>query len=180
VTTIIKYSEVLFSKFSKLTINRRQTFTINEYKLSFPSSPHEWHELFPTLNQALETYSKINDEPRLPDKYTELTKIGIGGMGIVYKAVNNLKRVVAVKILRQHLILDKKRHQQFEREAQILASLKHKNIVQIYKAGILEEEQLYFEMEYLDGRNLREYMEDRLDQRSPISMQEALKITISI
>jgi eukaryotic-like serine/threonine-protein kinase len=65
--------------------------------------------------------------------YEVVSKLGQGGMGEVYRAHDtSLNRDVAVKTLPESFAADAERVQRFEREAQVLASLNHPNIAQIY------------------------------------------------
>ena len=65
--------------------------------------------------------------------YKVLEKIGQGGMGEVYRATDTkLNRDVALKILPQQFASDSQRMARFQREAEVLASLDHPNIGQIY------------------------------------------------
>ena len=65
--------------------------------------------------------------------YEILSLIGSGGMGEVYRVRDSkLKRDVALKILPKIFALDPERLARFEREAQVLASLNHPHIAQIY------------------------------------------------
>src|SRR4029453_3338788 len=59
--------------------------------------------------------------------------IGVGGMGEVYRATDtNLKRAVAIKVLPDAFAFDSDRLARFQREAEVLASLNHPNIAQVY------------------------------------------------
>ena len=59
--------------------------------------------------------------------------LGAGGMGEVYRATDtNLKREVAIKVLPDSFVNDASRLARFQREAEVLASLNHANIAQIY------------------------------------------------
>src|SRR5690349_5546131 len=79
--------------------------------------------------------------------YRITSKLGEGGMGAVYRARDTkLNRDVAIKMLPEAFSQDSARMQRFEREAQVLASLNHPNIAQIY--GI---EQGAIVMELVDG-----------------------------
>jgi serine/threonine protein kinase len=65
--------------------------------------------------------------------YEVTALIGAGGMGEVYQATDtNLKRAVALKVLPASLSADAERLARFQREAEVLASLNHPNIAQIY------------------------------------------------
>src|SRR5271170_548824 len=83
--------------------------------------------------------------------YEILTPIGAGGMGEVYRAKDTkLKRDVALKVLPESFANDPERMARFQREAEVLASLNHPNIAQIY--GI-EDRALV--MELVDGETLQ-------------------------
>ena len=76
--------------------------------------------------------------------YRITAKLGEGGMGEVYRATDTkLGREVALKILPEHFAQDADRMARFTREAQVLASLNHPNIAQIY--GV-EERALVMEL----------------------------------
>src|SRR5215471_1599764 len=83
--------------------------------------------------------------------YGITAKLGEGGMGEVWRATETrLGRDVALKILPASLARDPERLARFEREAKVLASLNHRNIVQIY--GI---EKRALVMELVEGETLR-------------------------
>jgi serine/threonine-protein kinase len=70
---------------------------------------------------------------RLIAHYRIVGKLGAGGMGEVYRAVDTrLGREVAIKVLSAAFAEDPARMARFEREAQVLASLNHPNIAAIY------------------------------------------------
>ena len=86
-----------------------------------------------------------------------LQKVGSGGMGAVYKAVelqNN--RPVAVKILHPKLANRKDLVSRFGREARALSQLSHPNTVRVFLYGELEDGALYIIMELLEGKNLNQ------------------------
>ena len=65
--------------------------------------------------------------------YEITAPIGAGGMGEVYRATDtNLKRSVAIKVLPESVATDRDRLARFQREAEVLASLNHPNIAQVY------------------------------------------------
>jgi eukaryotic-like serine/threonine-protein kinase len=86
--------------------------------------------------------------------YTIVSRLGRGGMGVVYKAhEGSLNRYVAIKVLADHLVEDPQFLTRFVREAQSAASLSHPNIVQIFYIGE-DGGQHFFVMEYVSGKPL--------------------------
>ncbi|MEP6747701.1 MAG: serine/threonine-protein kinase, partial [Bacteroidota bacterium] len=88
--------------------------------------------------------------------YKIVSHLGEGGMGIVYKAVDNvLGREVALKMLHTSMIRQPHVLERFKKEAQVLARLLHPNIAVIY--NFIEQDSQYFMvMEYVEGKNLDE------------------------
>jgi serine/threonine protein kinase len=100
--------------------------------------------------------------------YRILDKIGEGGMGVVYKALDTrLERPVAIKIL--HSIDDPKRRRQFVWEARAAAGLRHPNIVVVHDIAS-DGSTDFIVMEYIPGRPLSERL-----ARGPLSAGEALR-----
>jgi serine/threonine-protein kinase len=101
-----------------------------------------------------------------------LRRLGKGAMADVYLAEQmQLKRWVAVKILKPELASDSTYVKRFEREAQAAASLVHANIVQIHEVGHVDGLH-YIVQEYVQGQNLREW----LARNGPPLLQPALSI----
>ncbi|GAC41666.1 Stk1 family PASTA domain-containing Ser/Thr kinase [Paenibacillus popilliae] len=112
----------------------------------------------------------------LAGRYEITARIGGGGMALVYKALDNLlNRYVAVKMLRQQFVHDEEFIQRFRREAQSAASLSHPNVVSIYDVGQTDDTH-YIVMEYVEGHNLNEIIQ----QRAPLQVEEAVRIATQI
>jgi serine/threonine protein kinase/Tol biopolymer transport system component len=107
--------------------------------------------------------------------YEVTSPLGEGGMGVVYRARDvKLQRDVALKSLPEHFADDADRLARFQREAQVLASLNHPNIAQIY--GLEEANNTScIVMELVEGETLQERL-----TRGPIPVEEALPIAIQI
>ncbi|MDI4646410.1 Stk1 family PASTA domain-containing Ser/Thr kinase [Cohnella hashimotonis] len=112
----------------------------------------------------------------LGGRYELLSRVGGGGMALVYKARDILlNRFVAVKVLRQQFMHDDEFVRRFRREAQSAAALSHPNIVSIYDVG-QEEDTHYIVMEYIDGANLNEIIRER----APLAVNESVRIASQI
>ncbi len=108
--------------------------------------------------------------------YKIIEKIGQGGMGIVYKAIDiRLNRIVALKILPSPLSLNEKKRQRFIHEAQAESAINHPNICQVYDIGH-ENDVDYIVMEYVEGETLRQL----IDTKGKLTENEVIKIGIEI
>jgi tRNA A-37 threonylcarbamoyl transferase component Bud32 len=97
----------------------------------------------------------------LADRYQILSLLGEGGMGLVYKARHVLmRRMVAIKIIRQEYVSSLNAQQRFQQEAQAVSALKHPNIVDVYDFGISPDGTPYLVMDYLEGTSLTELIRD--------------------
>ncbi len=91
--------------------------------------------------------------------YSILREIGAGGMGVVYLAQHSLlKRNTALKLLKPEQV-NRRTRALFEREVQLISSLNHPNIVQVYDSGSTLSGLFYYAMEYVDGMTLDELVE---------------------
>ncbi|MGE3166003.1 MAG: protein kinase [Planctomycetota bacterium] len=104
--------------------------------------------------------------------YRILDRVGRGGMGTVYRALQtSLDRVVALKILAPHLVKNSSFINLFIREARAAGALSHPNIVQVYDVGV-QDDVYFFSMEYIpDGS-----VEDVMNKEKLISLGRALRI----
>jgi eukaryotic-like serine/threonine-protein kinase len=88
--------------------------------------------------------------------FTITREVGLGGMSRVFGARDeSLGRDLALKILNRGLSQDDKRVRQFEKEAQITASISHPNVVKVYTAG-RDQGYFYIAMELVEGGSLDE------------------------
>jgi len=82
-------------------------------------------------------------------------RLGRGGMGVVYEAFDGeLKRQVAVKVIRSDLMVSPDAFARFRREARTAARLAHPSVVNVYDFGVADDDRAYLVMELLKGRSL--------------------------
>ncbi|HJV23529.1 MAG TPA: serine/threonine-protein kinase, partial [Holophagaceae bacterium] len=107
--------------------------------------------------------------------YEIMAPIGAGGMGEVYKARDpRLDRLVAIKVLPEHLAKHPESLARFEREARAVAGLNHPNITGIFDLG-REGDTVYAVMELLEGRSLRAVL-----QEGPLAPRRATELAIQM
>src|SRR3982750_627381 len=109
------------------------------------------------------------------NQYKILEKIGSGGQGTVYKALDTkLNRTVVIKVLPPELTQRTANFKRFEREAQLCSQLDHPNICTIY--DFHEANGVYYiAMQYVEGKNVRQLVAGR-----PLELKSALSIAIQV
>lgn len=110
----------------------------------------------------------------LNNRYRIQSILGQGGMGAVYHAFDeNLHMYVAVK---ENLFLSDEYSRQFQREASILANLRHPNLPRVIDYFVIREQGQYLIMDYIQGEDLRH----RLERSQQIPETEAVAMGIAI
>ncbi len=113
----------------------------------------------------------------LNGQFQILQKIGTGGMGSVYKALQPaMNRMVAVKILHPKLTNRKDLASRFRREARAMSHLTHPNTVRVFLYGELDDGSLYIVMEFLEGKNLNQTVRGE----GSLPVERALPILIQV
>jgi eukaryotic-like serine/threonine-protein kinase len=114
--------------------------------------------------------------------YRILEKLGEGGMGVVYKAHDiTLDRTVALKFLPPSLTSSPGEKERFYHEARSAAALTHQNIAVVHEIGETTDGQLFIAMECVDGKTLREQIQEGSRGQHPgISVADALAIIIQV
>jgi len=104
--------------------------------------------------------------------YRVLEKLGEGGMGVVYKALDTaLDRTVAIKVLGSSLSGNPDLVERFRTEAKAQANLNHTNLATLY-AFLMQDGEAYMVMEFVDG----ETVEHMIRRRGPIPAAEAVPL----
>lgn len=114
-------------------------------------------------------------KPATLGDYKLLEKLGEGGMGTVYKAEQTSKRrLVAIKILFNHLAKEAVFRQRFLREASILARLRHPNILEFIEAKEVQGT-FFIAMEFASGGSIQGH----LDRLGKFTLGDSLHITLA-
>ena len=115
-------------------------------------------------------------EKILANRYRLTEQIGMGGMAIVYRAVDlRTGHNVAVKVLRPEFNEDSEFISRFQREAEAASKMTHHNIVNLLDVG-MDGENRYLVMEYVQGKTLKEVIQERGKLNAPLACQIAIRI----
>lgn len=118
----------------------------------------------------------FDKEILISNRYRIVEKIASGGMADIYLGEDlKLKRKVAIKILSRNYAGDRNFIARFKSEAQILAKLKHPNIVDIYDWGKFDDS-YFIVMEYVDGVSLKEL----IDRKGALDPKVSTHLVIQI
>lgn len=113
---------------------------------------------------------------RMVGRFRLVRLLGEGGMSRVYagERSDDFKQIAAVKLLREELC-DAGTRLRFRAERQVLASLRHPNIVQLIDGGLTEDDVPYLIMDYVEGEPLDQYCD-----RRRISLRERTQLMIQV
>src|ERR1043165_2364562 len=107
--------------------------------------------------------------------YRILEKIGAGGQGAVYKAIDTkLGRTVVIKVLPPELTEKVTNLKRFEREARLPSTRDHPNICSLYDLDEVDGHH-FIAMQYVEGRNIRQLVAGR-----PLELKSALLLAIQV
>lgn len=109
--------------------------------------------------------------------YRITSKLGEGGMGVIYKAEDiRLKREVAIKFLPHHICVTSEEKDKLKTEAQVAAALNHPNLATVYAIEEYNND-FFIVMEYVKGLDLKEFIKIR---RGKIRFNKLIEIAVQI
>jgi serine/threonine-protein kinase len=108
----------------------------------------------------------------LLDRYTVQQQLGEGGMGVVYRAVDERGEPVAIKVLHATVASSPELVARFEREAGAHAMLSHPNIAALHAVGVTDDGGMFFVLEFIEGHDLAAELDN-----GPLAPARAVAIT---
>ncbi len=162
----------LFAQAIKLPPDQRRKF-LDEIAFDTPEIRREVEALIDNAGQKLTHRSSESEifEDQIIFNYKILTKLGEGGMGVVFKAMDlSLEREVALKFLPRRYNTNPAMKQRFEREARAAAALDHANICGVFEVGETVEGRLFIAMPFYKGKTLKQKIFDKT-----ITVKEAVE-----
>ncbi len=165
----------LFAQAIKLPPDERRKF-LDEIAFDTPEIRREVEALIENAgqNQRLETIESEIFENQIIFNYKILKKLGEGGMGVVFSAMDlSLEREVALKFLPRRYNTNPAMKQRFEREARAAAALDHPNVCGVFEVGETVEGRLFIAMPFYKGKTLKEKIFDK-----SVTVKEAVEFAV--
>ncbi len=129
----------------------------------------------PFCGEPITDFLRRHLEAPVDNKYQILSRLGVGGMGEVYKVLHvDLNAIRVIKLMRSTIATDPGAHERFLREARLATKIHHPNVAALYDFSTLEDGSRYMVWEYIEGINLHELIESR----GPLSPRYAAKLAI--
>jgi len=129
----------------------------------------------PHCGEAITDFLRRYLETPLDGKYQLIARLGVGGMGEVYKVLHtHLNAIRVIKLMRSNIASDAGAHERFLREARLATKIQHPNVAALFDFSTLDDGAHYMVWEYIEGINLHEL----IAQRGPLSARYGAKLAV--
>ena len=132
-------------------------------------------EQCPHCGERVTLFQRTYSSRLLDGKYQILDRLGVGGMGEIFKVRHiHLNELRVIKIMRPNVAADDQGLQRFLQEARTSTMIKHKNLAMLYDFAQLEDGSYYMVWEFIDGTNIQKW----IAQNGPVPPRLAVEISI--
>ncbi len=129
----------------------------------------------PYCGDPISDFLRRHFDAPVDGKYQILSRLGIGGMGEVYKALHiHLNALRVIKLMRPNVATDPGANERFLREARLATRIHHPNVATLFDFSTIDDGSWYMVWEYIEGTNLHEL----IDSRGPLSPRYAATLAI--
>jgi len=129
----------------------------------------------PFCGEAITDFLRKYLETPIDGKYRILSRLGVGGMGEVYKALHiHLNALRVIKLMRATIAGEEGAHERFLREARMATRIHHPNVAALFDFDTLEDGARFMVWEYIEGINLHEL----IAMRGPLSPRYAATLAV--
>jgi len=119
------------------------------------------YDLCPHCGERVTLFQRTYSSRLLDGKYQIIDRLGIGGMGEIFKVRHiHLNELRVIKIMRPNVASDDQGLQRFLQEARTSTMIKHKNLAMLYDFAQLEDGSYYMVWEFIDGTNIQKWIGD--------------------
>lgn len=130
---------------------------VNCLRCKQPVGPTD--EACPACGEKVTSFQRSYSDRLIDGKYQILERLGMGGMGEIFKVQHiHLKEERVIKIMRSNIASDDQALQRFLAEARTSTMIKHLNLAMLYDFSTLEDGSYYMVWEYIDGTNIQKWM----------------------
>jgi eukaryotic-like serine/threonine-protein kinase len=113
----------------------------------------------PACGERVTVFQRTYSAKLLDGKYQILDRLGIGGMGEIFKVRHiHLNELRVIKIMRPNVAADDQGMQRFLQEARTSTMIKHKNLAMLYDFAQLDDGSYYMVWEFIDGTNIQKWI----------------------
>jgi serine/threonine-protein kinase len=132
-------------------------------------------EQCPACGERVTLFQRTYASKLLDGKYQILDRLGIGGMGEIFKVRHiHLNELRVIKIMRPNVAADDQGMQRFLQEARTSTMIKHKNLAMLYDFAQLDDGSYYMVWEFIDGTNIQKW----IGQNGAMPARLAVEISI--
>src|SRR5438874_12981669 len=129
----------------------------------------------PFCGESISDFLRRYMDTPIDGKYQLLMRLGVGGMGEVYKVIHvHLNAVRVIKLMRSAIASDKNAHDRFLREARLSTRIQHPNVATLFDFATLDDGSRYMVWEFIEGTNLHELLESN----GPLSPRYAAQLAV--
>jgi serine/threonine protein kinase len=135
------------------------------------------YNVCPADQTGLQSAHELQPGMIIRNKYQILERIGVGGMGVVYKARHvTFNEVCAIKIVNDVIAGDANFLQRFQKEAVVTRKLRHPNAVRVDDFDYTDDGRPFIVMELVEGKSIGEI----LQEQGPFRVPRAVRITTQV
>ena len=132
-------------------------------------------EQCPACGERVTVFQRTYSSKLLDGKYQILDRLGIGGMGEIFKVRHiHLNELRVIKIMRPNVAADDQGMQRFLQEARTSTMIKHKNLAMLYDFAQLDDGSYYMVWEFIDGTNIQKW----IGQNGAMPARLAIEISV--
>jgi len=129
----------------------------------------------PACGERVTMFQRTYSSKLLDGKYQILDRLGVGGMGEIFKVRHiHLNELRVIKIMRPNVAADDQGMQRFLQEARTSTMIKHKNLAMLYDFAQLDDGSYYMVWEFIDGTNIQKW----IGQNGAMPSRLAIEISI--
>ncbi len=136
----------------------------------------ETDEACPACGEKVTTFQRSYSTRLIDGKYQILERLGMGGMGEIFKVRHiHLKEERVIKIMRANIASDDQALQRFLAEARTSTMIKHRNLAMLYDFSTLDDGSYYMVWEYIEGTNIQKWMASNGAMPARLAMEIAIQ-----